>query len=33
MPCATLKIMEADGQTYLTVLLPNLKGIDVAKLK
>jgi hypothetical protein len=33
LPYAAPEIVEADGQTYLAVLMPNLKGIEVAKLK
>lgn len=33
LPYAAPEIVETDGQTYLAVLLPNLKGIEVAKLK
>ena len=33
MPYAAPEIVEFEGQTYLAVLLPNLKGIQIAKLK
>jgi len=33
MPYAAPEIVESDGQTFLAVLLPNLKGIQMAKLK
>jgi hypothetical protein len=33
MPYAAPEIVESGGQTYLAVLLPNLKGIQIAKLK
>jgi hypothetical protein len=33
MPYAAPEIIESGGQTYLAVLLPNLKGIQIAKLK
>ena len=33
MPYAAPEIVESEGQTYLAVLLPNLKGIQIAKLK
>jgi hypothetical protein len=33
MPYAAPEIIESDGQLYLAVLLPNLKGIQIAKLK
>jgi hypothetical protein len=33
MPYAAPEIIEFQGQTYIAVLLPNLKGIQVAKLK
>jgi len=33
MPFAAPEIVEFEGQTYLAVLLPNLKGIQIAKLK
>ena len=33
MPYAAPEIVESEGQTYLAVLLPNLKGIQVANLK
>ena len=32
MPYAAPEIIESDGQLYLAVLLPNLKGIQIAKL-
>jgi hypothetical protein len=33
MPYAAPEIIESDGQVYMAVLLPNLKGIQIAKLK
>jgi predicted GH43/DUF377 family glycosyl hydrolase len=33
MPYAAPEIVESDGQTFLAVLLPSLKGIQIAKLK
>lgn len=33
MPYAAPEIVESEGQTYLAVLMPNLKGIEIAKLK
>jgi hypothetical protein len=33
MPYAAPEIVESGGQTYIAVLLPNLKGIQIAKLK
>jgi hypothetical protein len=33
MPYAAPEIVDSEGQTYLAVLLPNLKGIQLAKLK
>jgi hypothetical protein len=33
MPYAAPEIIESEGQTYIAVLLPNLKGIQIAKLK
>jgi hypothetical protein len=33
MPFAAPEIIESEGKTYLAVLLPNLKGIQVARLK
>jgi hypothetical protein len=33
MPYAAPEIIESDGQTYIAVLLPSLKGIQVARLK
>ena len=33
MPFAAPEIIESEGSTYIAVLLPNLKGIQVAKLK
>lgn len=33
MPYAAPEIIESDGQLYMAVLLPNLKGIQIAKLK
>lgn len=33
MPFAAPEIIESQGQTYMAVLLPNLKGIQIAKLK
>ena len=33
MPYAAPEIIESEGQTYIAVLLPNLKGIEIAKLK
>ena len=33
MPYAAPEIVESEGQTYIAVLLPNLKGIQIAKLK
>jgi hypothetical protein len=33
MPYAAPEIIESDGQLYIAVLLPNLKGIEIAKLK
>lgn len=33
MPYAAPEIVESEGQTYLAVLLPDLKGIQIAKLK
>ncbi len=33
MPFAAPEIIESGGETYLAVLLPNLKGIQIAKLK
>jgi hypothetical protein len=33
MPYAAPEIIESDGQLYIAVLLPNLKGIQIAKLK
>ncbi len=33
MPYAAPEIIEADGQLYIATLLPNLKGIQIAKLK
>ncbi len=33
MPYAAPEIIESEGQTYIAVLLPNLKGIQVARLK
>lgn len=33
MPFAAPEIVESEGQTYLAVLLANLKGIQMAKLK
>lgn len=33
MPYAAPEIVESKGQTYLAVLLPNLHGIQIAKLK
>jgi hypothetical protein len=33
MPYAAPEIVESEGKTYLAVLLPNLKGIQIAKLK
>lgn len=33
MPYAAPEIIEAEGNTYIAVLLPSLKGIQIAKLK
>jgi hypothetical protein len=33
MPYAAPEIVDSEGQSYLAVLLPNLKGIQLAKLK
>jgi len=33
MPFAAPEIIESEGNTYIAVLLPNLKGIQIAKLK
>lgn len=33
MPYAAPEIVESEGQSYLAVLLPNLRGIQIAKLK
>jgi hypothetical protein len=33
MPYAAPEIVESEGQTYLAVLSPSLKGIEIAKLK
>jgi hypothetical protein len=33
MPYAAPEIVESEGQTYLAVLLPSLKGIQIARLK
>jgi hypothetical protein len=33
MPYAAPEIVESDGQTFLAVLLPTLKGIQIAKLE
>jgi hypothetical protein len=33
MPYAAPEIVESEGQTYIAVLLPTLKGIQIAKLK
>jgi hypothetical protein len=33
IPYAAPEIIESEGQTYIAVLLPNLKGIQIAKLK
>ncbi len=33
MPYAAPEIIKSEGQTYLAVLLPDLKGIQIAKLK
>ncbi len=33
MPYAAPEIVESEGQAYIAVLLPNLKGIQMAKLK
>jgi hypothetical protein len=33
MPYAAPEIVESEGQTYIAVLLPSLKGIEIAKLK
>jgi hypothetical protein len=33
MPYAAPEIIESDGQLYMATLLPNLKGIQIAKLK
>lgn len=33
VPYAAPEIVESEGQTYLAVLMPNLKGIEIAKLK
>lgn len=33
MPYAAPEIIEFDGQTYIAVLLPSLKGIQVARLR
>jgi hypothetical protein len=33
MPYAAPEIIESDGRLYMAVLLPNLKGIQIAKLK
>jgi len=33
MPYAAPEIVESEGQTYIAVLLPNLKGIQIARLK
>ena len=33
MPYAAPEIIESNGQLYIAVLLPNLKGIQIAKLK
>ncbi len=33
MPFAAPEIIESEGKTYIAVLLPNLKGIQIAKLK
>jgi hypothetical protein len=33
MPYAAPEIVESDGQLYMATLLPNLKGIQIAKLK
>jgi hypothetical protein len=33
MPYAAPEIIESEGQTYIAVLLPSLKGIQIAKLK
>ena len=33
MPFAAPEIIESEGKTYLAVLLPSLKGIQIAKLK
>jgi len=33
MPYAAPEIIESDGQLYIATLLPNLKGIQIAKLK
>lgn len=33
MPYGAPEIIDFEGQTYIAVLLPTLKGIEVAKLK
>jgi hypothetical protein len=33
IPYAAPEILDSEGQTYIAVLLPSLKGIQVAKLK
>jgi hypothetical protein len=33
MPYAAPEIIESDGQIFIATLLPNLKGIQIAKLK
>jgi hypothetical protein len=33
MPYAAPEVIESDGQLYIAVLLPSLKGIEIAKLK
>ena len=33
MPYAAPEIIESEGQTYIAVLLPSLKGIQIARLK
>ena len=33
LPYAAPEIIESEGQLYIAVLLPSLKGIEIAKLK
>jgi hypothetical protein len=33
MPYAAPEIIESEGEIYMAVLLPGLKGIQIAKLK